>query len=93
MLSTVATRQRARRWLWFCSVACAWRKYRKLVRREDATRYWNIVPKAVKMERDSAEKKMDEQMREDAELQSNCGQAIQDDSGAWISVMDESVTV
>ena len=27
--------------------------YRKLVRREDATRYWNIVPKSVKAEREA----------------------------------------
>ena len=66
--------------------------YRKLVRREDAARYWEIVPRAVKAEREAQEKRKDEQAREEAESQSNCGRATQDDDGIWFPVMKETAT-
>jgi integrase len=63
--------------------------YRKLVRREDAARYWEIVPKTVKADREAEKKRTDENAREAAESQSNCGRAIQDENGVWFPVMDE----
>jgi hypothetical protein len=82
--------------------ALLYRTYRELVTFEEAEKFWNIVPdyvsrhqaeleeqrrifeKAELLKRDAAEK-------EEAEMQSNVGKAMEGEDGRWHPVMDETV--
>ena len=62
--------------------------YRDLVSKDDAKRYWDIVPASVVKTREEAAKLADAKAREEAEAASNCGKAIKDENGVWIPVMN-----
>jgi len=53
--------------------------YREVVTAEDAARYFQLVPRAVEEEQDTAAK-------EAAECESNCGRALRDSLGSWVPV-------
>jgi integrase len=67
--------------------------YRELVTKEDAIRYFEIVPQAVQEEQKLAEERklieLDNAQRECAEEQSNCGCAVKGEDGQWIPLVNE----
>jgi len=64
--------------------------YKKPVRNSDIAKFWEIVPASVTAAMEKARREADEQSRLDAMEQSNCGEAIKDESGKWIPVTNEN---
>lgn len=52
--------------------------------------YWNIIPKSVANERALEAINRDNEARQIAESESNCGRAVKDEDGIWHPVMYES---
>ena len=67
--------------------------YREVVTPEDASSYFQILPKCVQDERKTAAERrvieLDQAAKKLAEERSNCGRATKDEYGSWVSVMDE----
>jgi hypothetical protein len=53
--------------------------YREVVTKEDAFRYFGIVPRAVHEDQETT-------AREAAECDSSCGRAVRDSSGRWVPI-------
>jgi integrase len=67
-----------------------YRTYLEMVTQESAQHYWDVVPDSVGVERQRQRQLEDNRQREEAEAESNCGKAIQDESGVWRPVMEEN---
>ena len=66
--------------------------YREVVTPEDASSYFQILPKCVQDERKTAAERrvieLDQAAKELAEEESNCGQAVRDQFGQWTPVQE-----
>ncbi|HWL51223.1 MAG TPA: tyrosine-type recombinase/integrase [Chthoniobacteraceae bacterium] len=68
--------------------------YRQLATEKDGKHYFGIIPEFLRKEREARriqkQQADDKEARELAEMASNCGEAIRDEDGTWISVQDET---
>jgi hypothetical protein len=66
---------------------------REVVTPEDASSYFQILPKCVQDERETATERriieLDQAAKQLAEAESNCGVAIRDEFGRWVPVTDD----
>jgi integrase len=66
--------------------------YRDLVSKEDAAKYWDILPASIVRAREEQRLKermeADENDRLEAEEASNCGRAVRGEDGSWVPVTE-----
>jgi site-specific recombinase XerC len=63
--------------------------YHEVTSKEDAEKFWAIVPKSVADKQKLEAQAQDDKEREEAEAQSNCGEAFRDENGEWLPVIKE----
>lgn len=67
--------------------------YRELTTKAEAERFWSILPRSVVESRRADDEKKRIEAKDaaqiEAELQSNCGQAVWDEASGWLPVQDE----